>query len=349
MLSRDLSGARPGAAIPSGKLPSELLRRLLAQLPTSDDVVIAPGIGQDVAVVEACGIRLALKSDPITFATDRLGWYAVHVNANDLATVGAEPKWFLATLLLPAGQADEALVERIINDMVEAASDIGVVLVGGHTEVTSSVRKPVVAGAIVGIISGDLLKPSGLRPGDRILLTKGMAIEATAIVARELPDRLRVAGLTAEEIDEAAAYLTQPGISVLRDSRIARGAGEVHAMHDPTEGGVVTALDELAEAAHVALEVEADALMETASPLTEKVCRAVGIDPRGAISSGALLVGVEERSVKPIQSALREAGIAAYCIGTVVEGPVGCRAIGSGGGTWPRFARDEIARLFERT
>lgn len=333
--------------LPSGKVPPEILRRLLAVVPEGAGVLIGPGIGRDVAVVEVGGVFLALKSDPITFATDELGWYAVHVNANDLATVGAEPRWFLATLLLPERGTSEALIDRIMRDMVDAANGIGVAIVGGHTEITPAVTKPVVAGAMAGTVSGDLLRPDGLRPGDRLLLTKGMAIEATSIIARELPDLLRSAGLSSEEIDDAAAYLRKPGISVLEDSRIARSAGVVHAMHDPTEGGVIAALDELAEASQVGLSVDRDALSRAISRLTGRVCHAVGIDPRGAISSGALLVGVEEHSATAVESALREAGISVHRIATVVGGRVGCRYAGSTAGRWPHFARDEVARLFQ--
>jgi hydrogenase maturation factor len=320
---------------------------VLASLTAGDDVLIGPGVGHDVAVVACGGANLAIKADPITFATDRLGWYAIHVNANDLATVGAEPKWFLATLLLPEGESDAALVGRIMADMVEAADGIGVAIVGGHTEITPATTKPVVIGAMVGVVHGDVVRPDGLTPRDEILLTKGMAVEATAIIARELPERLRSAGLSQTEIERAAGYLSTPGISVLKDSQLARRAGTVHAMHDATEGGVATALDEMAEAAHVGLEVDGGALAAAVSPLTERVCRAVGLDPRGAISSGALLIGLPQESIERVESALGAAGLSAHRIARVVEGPVGCRYAAPEDRPWPRFARDEIARLFD--
>jgi len=345
----DLTPTSSGGTLPTGKLPPALLRDLLASLPQADEVVLGPGIGRDVAVVELEGHRLALKSDPITFATDEIGWYAVHVNANDLATVGAEPKWFLATLLLPEGRTDRALAARIVEDMVRAAEGVGVALVGGHTEITGGLSRPIVSGTMIGLLSqGVLVRPDGLRPGDAVLLTKGLAIEATAIIARELPDRLRSAGLSAEQIEEAARYLHDPGVSVLPDARIARKAGVVHAMHDPTEGGVVTALDELAEAANVGIDVDAAALANAMTPLTEAVCRAAGIDPRGAISSGALLVALAPERAALAQAALDQAGIPSHRIGTAVARRKGCRLIGPEAGPWPRFARDEIARLFER-
>jgi len=342
-----------GDALPAGKLPAALLRELVAALPQADDVVLGPGIGRDVAVVDLGGTWLAAKSDPITFAADRIGWYAIHVNANDLAAAGAEPRWFLASVLLPEGSADAAMARRIMDDLAGAAAGIGVTLVGGHTEITAGLRRPVVAGTMLGIVPrGRLIRPDGLVPGDVVLLTKGMAIEATSIIARELPGRLRAAGFSSQEIAAAADFLREPGISVTADSRVACAAGDVHAMHDPTEGGVATALEELAEAAGVDIEVDGAALDGAISPLARRVCEAVGVDPRGVISSGALLIGVPPASAGPVESALAAAGIGAWRIGVARPKP-GDAGVGwgrprlSGGAPWRSFSRDEIVRICE--
>ena len=346
--------------LPPGKLPPALLRELTASVPRADDVILGPGVGHDVAVVDLGGVWLVSKADPITFASDRIGWYAIHVNANDLATVGAEPRWFMATLLLPEGSTDAALVTRIMGDLTDAAAGLGVSVIGGHTEITAGLDRPLVAGAMLGTVApGDLVRPDGLRPGDTVLLTGGMAVEATSIIAREMPGRLRRAGMSADRIETAARFLYDPGISVVQASRIARGAASegIHAMHDPTEGGVVTALEEMAEAAAsvsaagMHIEVDAAALDAGVEPLAAEVCSAVGIDPRGAISSGALLIGVAPDAADAVRTALVDAGVACWLIGNVRAGTdVGtgrCRMSGKPAAEWPVFPRDEIARLFE--
>ncbi len=331
----------------AGKLPHGTLASLLSTLDQSPEVVLGPGVGRDVAIVDA-GMPehyLVLKSDPITFATDRLGWYAVTVCANDLATVGADPRWFLATILLPTEHSDAALIRTIMDDLQNAARDVGAVIIGGHTEVTD-VPRAIVSGTMIGTVRRDaVVWPNGLRVGDTIVLTGGMAIEATSIIARELPEQLRVTGFTEHDIAAAAEYLVQPGIGVTEVSRIARGAGRIQAMHDPTEGGVVTALDELAAASGVGISVDTATLNAAISPLSRRVCDAVGIDPRGAISSGAMLIGLASDDAKRVIDALKRAGIDAWTVATVVESTPSCRPA-DGESEWPHFDVDEIARLF---
>ena len=340
-----VSDRQPGT-LPAGKLDHAFLRELLGDLTGGADVVLGPGVGRDVAIVDAGGVWLALKSDPITFATDEIGWYAVHVNANDLASAGAEPRWFLATLLLPEGAADEDLVRRIMADLREAAHSMGIALVGGHTEVTVGLDRPIVSGTMIGTVTPEsLVRPDGIRPGDVVLLTKGLAVETTAILAREMPDRLRAAGLTDAQMAKAAAYLRTPGISVVRDARVARQAGDVHAMHDATEGGVATALDELSEASGIGLDVDRAALVSAISPLSAKVCAAVSVDPLGTISSGAMLVAVAAKTASAVIDALAAEGIPAFSVAQATDRESGCRY--SDGTPWPRFRRDEIARVFE--
>jgi hydrogenase expression/formation protein HypE len=178
--------------LPAGKLPPDLLQRLLAHHAGGTDprVLVGPGVGEDAAVLDvgpaAAGDATCLvaKSDPITFATDRIGWYAVHVNANDIAAMGATPRWFLSTVILPQHLASEALVEQILQQIHEACASLGVLVVGGHTEITSGLDRPLVVGHMLGEAApGQILRSSGLRPGDDVLLTKGVAIEATAILA----------------------------------------------------------------------------------------------------------------------------------------------------------------------
>ena len=133
-----------------GKFPPELLERLLAKIPLDDKrVLLGPGVGEDAALIDMGDRVLVAKSDPVTFAADLIGWYAVHVNANDIACSGATPRWFLATLLAPPG-FEEAQAEAVFGQLLDACASLGVTLVGGHSEVTATVQRPVIAGTMLG-------------------------------------------------------------------------------------------------------------------------------------------------------------------------------------------------------
>ncbi len=330
---------------PLGKLPFDFLAGLLARAPVSDPrVVLGPGTGLDCAVIDLGDRCLVMKSDPITFASDQIGWYAVQVNANDIATTGGQPRWLLATLLLPEGKADASLVEGIFDQLTRACSELEISLVGGHTEVTHGLDRPLISATLVGEVAKDrLVLPSGAKPGDRLLLTKGVPLEAVAILAREFPRQLS-AQLSQAELAEARDYLFHPGISVVRDARVACRAGRPTAMHDPTEGGLASALWELAEASHAQLLVDPQAV--PVSPLARKVCGVFGIDPLAAIASGALLMAVPAGDAAPIIRALESEGILCAEIGWV-DAP-GCAVNTLGGSSLARPARDEIARIFEK-
>jgi len=330
---------------PVGKLPAAELATLLRGMSFDDHprVVLGPGIGLDCAILDMGDTYLAIKSDPITFATEEIGWYAVHVNANDIATTGATPRWFLATVLLPEGHADREMVTRVFEQMRSACKTLGIALVGGHTEITAGLPRPVVAGTMLGEVApANLITPEGLKPGNRILLTKGVPLEAASILSHELPlEDL----LPQKVVAVARRYLHEPGISVVADAHHACAAGGVTAMHDPTEGGVKTGLIELAQAAGVALHIYPHAI--PIPPEAGQVCQAAGIDPLEALSSGALLLAAEPDRAEDILNNLREEGIPAADIGTAVEG-VGVwflEATAKTAVALPR--RDAIARLFE--
>ena len=251
----------PDTLLPTGKLPPELLDELLARHSRPDPrVVLGPRTGEDAAIIDMGDRYLVAKTDPITFATDEIGWYAVNVNANDVACCGAAPKWFLATLLLPEQRTDSALVERVFGQIAQACAALDVTLCGGHTEITYGLDRPIVVGQMLGEVSPDaFLTTSGALPGDALILTKGIALEGTAIIASE--KRAELAGtMDGEELDRCADLLHDPGISVVPDADCAIAAGGVHALHDPTEGGLATSLWELARAAGVGVRIDEDAL-----------------------------------------------------------------------------------------
>ena len=328
----------------AGKLPLELLSQLLAKVDVKDPrVFLGPKPGEDAALIDFGDRYLVAKTDPITFATDLIGWYLVQVNANDLAVMGATPKWLMATLLLPEGTAPE-VVEGIFDQVLEACSALDITLVGGHTEVTYELPRPVAVGALLGEVAKDrVVLSSGARPGDSIILTKGISIEGTAILAREAPDALRKAGVGADTVDKAREFLFSPGISVVRDAGVACDVVDVHAMHDPTEGGLATGLLEMATAAEVGLTIDGERV--PILPECGEVCRALGLDPLGLIASGALLSAVATSDVPHLVEALEREGISAYEIGRVTTRGEGLKLRTSAGvRDLPVFDRDELAR-----
>jgi len=336
------------ASLPLGKLSPELLSALLDRHTYSypdDRVIVYPGVGEDAAVIDVGERWLVAKTDPITFASDEIGWYAVHVNANDIAVAGGVPRWFLSTLLLPEGASDPALVDRIMGQIASACRSLGVVPCGGHTEVTYGLDRPIVVGVMLGDIDADKVVRSGdVRVGDVILLTKGVAVEATAIMAREREQELG-STFSAEFLARCKGFLHDPGISVVRDARIAAETSELHAMHDPTEGGVATGLWELALASGVGLEVDGESI--PVFDETRQLCDTLELDPLGVIASGALLIAVAEEGAASVSAALTDAGVTAVPIARAVPAERGC-VLCTPQGTLPlpRYDQDEIARLF---
>jgi len=330
-----------------GKLHPDLLERLLSGAPVKDErVLIGPGVGRDVCVMRAGPKLLVAKTDPITFATENIGWYVVHVNANDIATVGARPRWFLLTALLPEGNTDEALVNSIWDQVQEALASIGCELCGGHTEVTVGLDRPILVGQMLGEVGAEeLVDKRNARPGDRVLLTKGVPVEGTAVMALERGDELAEA-FSPEKIQRAALYLREPGISVLKEAMAACAAGEVHAMHDPTEGGVATGLWELARATELGLLVHAERI-NVLEP-GRSFCAFFGLDPLGVLSSGTLLLCVAPQSAQAVCEAIAREGVSCVDIGRLAPPEDGIVLVREGReAPMPTFHRDEITRLFE--
>lgn len=330
----------------AGKLPQDLLASLLERLPDDPRVLLGPGVGRDAAAVDVGDGRvLVAKADPVTLATDQIGSYAVHVNANDVACLGAKPSWFMATVFLPQG-ASEQLAETIFGQILSTCDDLSIVPVGGHTEITIGLDRPIVSGAMLGETTTErLVRPDGARPGDHVLLTNGIAIEGTAALAREAPAALEEAGVSEEIIGKAAQLLEEPGISVVRAAEVACSTGHVRALHDPTEGGLATALSELAFAAGLQAELRhADVPI---LPETADICAKLSLDPLGLLASGALLVVVDEASCDDVLVTLGSAGIDAACMGVLTAGRPGVIIDNRSRQAIPRIERDELARILE--
>ncbi len=329
----------------AGKLPQRVLEGLLAGIPIFRDprVILGPCIGRDAAAIDIGGGRvLVATTDPITFAAADIGWYAVHVNANDIACMGARPSWFLATALLPVGAADD-LPARIFDQLVRATTELDITLVGGHTEVTAGIDRPIVVGTMLGECAReDLVNGEGITPGDRVILIGDIAIEGTTILAQEASDALRDAGVDHGLIARAARFLFEPGISVVASAQALCGTGKPRLMHDPTEGGIATALHEMAAATSATLSIDRAAI--SVLPETATICDALGLDPLGLLASGALLAIVPGEIAASIAGTSHPGG--ARVIGKVEQGP--SRVIlGAEDQPLPMFERDELARFFD--
>jgi len=338
-------GGRGGILLP-GKLPLKLLARFLKKYITPGGrVVVGPGIGLDATVIDFGNRYLLAKTDPITFVAEEIGVYTININANDIAVMGGRPRWFLATVLLPEGKATERMVEGIFSQLSKACKSLGIAFCGGHTEITFGIDRPIVIGQMLGDVKRDrLITAAGARAGDDIILTKGIAIETTSIIAREKGEELRKR-YPEGFIKRCRDFIKRPGIGVLKDAQIATRLGEVHAMHDPTEGGLATGLHELAIASGVGIIVDKE--MIPILPECQRLCKDYGIDPLGAIASGALLITVAEKDSRRVVSGLKRNGIEVSIIGKVVEKKRGIKIREDGKLKYLKiFERDEITKIF---
>jgi len=336
---------RMGTPLPAGKLPNNLLRDFLDQFIFNDpSVLINPGVGEDIAAVDIESKEvLVLKSDPITFAKDSIGQYAVLVNANDIVTSGATPKWFLTTLFFPCGTT-ASQIQHVIDELKAFCQQWGIILCGGHTEITDAVARPIIAGMMAGTVSKhDLIDKRNMEKSDRIFLTKSVAVEGTAIIAREFGKRLNKMGMTAKEIDRCSRFLDN--ISVMAEAKIAAQTRGTSAMHDVTEGGLATALEELSIAGSHKIKIYTDKI--PVFPETRKISDLLDIDPLGLIGSGSLLICCRKEGCEKLMASIRDAGIEIACIGEVTERGQGVNAYRKNRQiSWPAFEVDEITKLF---
>jgi hydrogenase expression/formation protein HypE len=337
--------------LPVGKLRAEALQALFDKHPSRDPrVVVGPRVGEDAAVIDIGDRYLVATTDPITFAGSDLGWYALQVNANDVAVRGARPRWFLATLLLPENATTDDTVTGLFEELTTACEELEVELVGGHTEVTAGLDRPLVIGTMLGEVAKHrLVTTGGARVGDAVVMTKGVPLEGAAIIAREKEPDLLARGVRPAVIRRARQFLRTPGLSVRPEAEIAcEVATAVHAMHDPTEGGIATALVEMAAAAGVGLRIDRERIMIL--PEGRELCEVFGLDPLGTIASGALLLSLPPADAGLVLHALAREGIDCHYIGQVVDRAQGVTLVdGAHREPMPVFAQDELTRLFARS
>lgn len=328
----------PSSPIPVGKLPTELLARLLDDLaPLPPEVRLGPAIGEDACALDVPGGVLVAATDPITLTGGDIGRLAVIVNANDVAVMGARPRWFLAAVLMPVG-ATETDMEELFATMRHALDAIGAALVGGHTEITEAVNQPLVVGQMLGVTERDrLVSTAGVRPGDVVVQVGVAPVEGGAVLASERPGGL--GELDPEVVGAAAAGLDDPGISVVEAALVAAGVGAT-ALHDPTEGGLAAGLHEMAAAARVAVRVDRSRILWFEPAVA--VCQVLGADPWAVLASGSLLAAFGPADADSAVEALALEGHAVAVIGKAEAGS-GVRDSDDRLIPWPD--RDEVARL----
>jgi hydrogenase expression/formation protein HypE len=331
--------------LPLGKIDPKILARFLSQYTSAGKrVLIGAGIGEDAAIIDMGHVYLVAKTDPITHVTGEVGRYAVNINANDIASMGGRPLWFLATVLMPP-RSNAGDIKKIFSQISRSCRDLGISYCGGHTEVTSSVNIPIVVGHMLGEVNKKYLKPTaGAREGDDLVMTKSAAIEATAIIALEKGKELETS-FSRKFIRKAQRYLREPGISVVKEATLLRRMPGVHAFHDPTEGGLGTGIFEMATASGLGVQVFGERI-----PLTEEtrlLCEYCRIDPLGAFASGSLLVAVSPAASEQAITKLLKAGVPAVRIGRMVARKKGMKLLKAFRLLdLPVFHQDELSRVF---
>jgi hydrogenase expression/formation protein HypE len=298
--------------LPPGKIPIDILKDVVFKNLGAErsEVVLGPSAGVDGAILDVGTKNTIISMDPITGAVERIGWEAININANDVATFGVEPAFFFSCIMLPEN-ADSKIVETISAQMHQAAKELGIAIVGGHCESTPGLANPIVVGCIMGLTEkGKYVTAAGAKSGDKIILTKSAGIEGTAILATDREEQLKKV-FSQPILDGAKHFYNQ--ISVVKDALTAYRTGGVHAMHDPTEGGILNGIHEMADAAGLGARVFEEKII--IEPETAKICRFYEIDPLQLISSGALLIAAEPQAADKIMENLAQEHIYADIIG----------------------------------
>jgi hydrogenase maturation factor len=297
-----------------GKVPPDVLSRIVfSHLGKKDkDLLLGPGIGEDASLIRIGNSVIVAATDPITGSVEDIGWLAVHINANDVATFGVRPRWFLASIMLPSG-FQETDLERIMTQIHEAALTLDITVAGGHTEITEGIDRPIVAGFMMGVTTeNNYVTSAGARPGDIIVMSKTAAIEGTAILAAEGGPYLSKQ-LGTKTIDEALSLRSQ--ISVVEDGLVVFETGKITAMHDPTEGGLIGGLHEICDASGVGFEIDLDSI--PIHDATTGICNVLSVNVFELISSGCMLMTCTPEGVELVTAALKTKGIQATVLGKV--------------------------------
>lgn len=298
-----------------GKLSNSQLESLILKKikPLRPEVLVRPSIGKDCAVIDFGEYVAVLSTDPITGTAEEIGRLAVHINCNDIATTGTAPLGIMITLLAPIGTTPEVL-GQVMTQAAEAAEELNVEIIGGHTEITSAVNRLTISATAIGKREKNKnqneVKP---KAGDKLLLTKSAGLEGTGILIYEREEKLSSV-LDFVEIIDGKAYLDR--VSVVREGIIA-GKHGIEWMHDVTEGGVLGAVWEMCHGAELGCIIDQEAI--PISAITRKVCFTFGIDPLRLISSGCMLMCVPSHLERELIQHLTQEGIPVCEIGELTS------------------------------
>ena len=298
-----------------GKLDSDLLKKIVIDKIEykRPEVLVRAGVGEDCAVVDFGEYECVMSTDPITASVSEIGRLAIHISCNDIASNGVEPVGIMLAVMLPEGTS-AADVELIMDQAAAAAEDCNVEIIGGHTEITTAVNKPVIVSTAIGRAKKwQSASAENIKVGDYILMTKSAGIEGTGIIASDFEAELKTF-LTSEEIKEAADLLDS--VSVVREGIVAGKVG-TDGMHDVTEGGILGAVWEMCRIANVGAEVWGDSV--NVEPVTRKICAHYGIDYLRLISSGSMIIMASPDKRDEILSKLQVSGVKTSVIGRIVE------------------------------
>lgn len=296
-----------------GKLNWDDLKRIIDGNKGAErkEVIIKSGVGEDCSAIRVEEEDIILSTDPITGATEGIGKLAVHINCNDIASSGGEPLGIMITILAPESSTLED-IEGVMKDISEEARMLNVEILGGHTEVTNAVNRMVVSCTAVGKAKrGKTVATNGAKVGDKIIVTKKLCLEGTSIIVNDKEEEIKGV-FSEEEILEGKSYSEE--LSVVKEGKIAGEFG-VNSMHDITEGGVLGALWEVAEASNTGFEVFEDKM--PISNITKKLCEYFNIDPLRFISSGSMLITCKDGD--GLVKVLKDNGVNAQIIGEVTE------------------------------
>jgi hydrogenase expression/formation protein HypE len=327
------------------KFSLDVLQRRVFPFAKADDpdVILGPAFGEDVALTRIGGDILVSHMDPIVGAIGKIGWLAVHVACNDIATSGIPPRWVQLLVMVPRVE-DEDLLEQIMCDAGRADEEVGATIIGGHTGYSAGLTRPLVAVTALAKASGrEPVLTSGAKAGDRVLVTKGIALEGTAILAQDFADVARRLNLNEAELEEGRGVMAN--VSVVPEA-LALAAKGVTAMHDVRRGGILETLLEIAFLSKVGIEVEFSML--PIPPIVRRFAKVFRFDPLRMISSGTLAVTVSPERVEDVTTELEELATPFAFVGWVTEGD-GVRILKDGETTLHtqiHCEEDELARLW---
>ena len=307
----------------TGKLDSDMLRQIVFGKITyrNDDVKVRPGIGEDCALIDFGDYDCVMSTDPISSTVSDIGRLAIHITCNDIASNGIQPLGIMLACMLPEGTTD-ADVEEIMQQAGTTAAEVGVEIIGGHTEITPAVRQPVIVSTAIGKApAGTSQDGNDMIPGDFIMMTKAVGLEGTGIIACDHEEQLRAACgpdgerlVSDEEIAKAKSFLDM--VSVVPEG-VAAGKVGTHGMHDITEGGILGAVWEMCQISHTGAEVWEEAV--PIRPETEKICSLFDVNPLRLISSGSMIIIVPKEKRTEMEEAMKAAGVEASVIGIIKE------------------------------